>query len=756
MSISRASTETVGRGDMAARFRPRRVAGTLGPEGVPEHLLRDPSLDPNSAKRLIVAVDFGTTYSAVAYVALEEGEDPAYLDPSRICTVRNFPDDATFGNLDDQMRSEVPTEVIYPLDRHFRDKIAKGPASWNQLEEHGDREADHDVDLYDFDEGDEWLPFEREQPGRHGFQDDSGLAVFGQQGNDGHDPGQMETDEDNSFRWGYAAHEAWGRSATHAGANSKPLSRFKLLLDQSARTESIRADLWRTLDELKVKRVISKPLDVIVDFLASLLRHAKSGIENAGFDDSYRREMVLCVPAIWTQKACRDMQGALGKAMAMAGFPGVDTETNTIDNFFIVSEPEAAAAFVLTNERDISPEDTFVLLDAGGGTVDANTYTVSTATPLRLTKEVVEPGGGLHGSSYINQGFRQLLWDKLRNERYLNTEENTIRGCIEKIIINDFEYKLKRSFDCYTARGVKYFDLPGLRPNKDKNFGRGSFQIPVREIQAIFLERLEGIGHIMEQQIQAALGKDIKVEKVVLIGGFAGSISLRRYLQDRLKKFCREKNYPLPQLLCPNNTATAVARGAVLRAFNKERGPARHARTSYGVLRTEPYGDFPEEHSEANWTWDKHDGMAYVKGTIDWVFKLGQVVQPVWTCREFTCRHTFDYSPHAKLICLDLLYASDKSTESHYQLKHPKNAGAEKVGEIEVDFTFLRERGLIRPVKASVDAKGRTIGKRHYRVDYTMLIKIVDRDLQCFAIFQGKVMEKCKINIASAFRPGVK
>ena len=29
----------------------------------------------------------------------------------------------------------------------------------------------------------------------------------------------------------------------------------------------------------------------------------------------------------------------------------------------------------------------------GGGTVDANTYTVSRKSPLRLTHEVVEPGG---------------------------------------------------------------------------------------------------------------------------------------------------------------------------------------------------------------------------------------------------------------------------------------------------------------------------------------------------------------------------
>ncbi|KAK0715390.1 hypothetical protein B0H67DRAFT_580613, partial [Lasiosphaeris hirsuta] len=49
---------------------------------------------------------------------------------------------------------------------------------------------------------------------------------------------------------------------------------------------------------------------------------------------------------------------------------------------------------------------------------------------------------------------------------------------------------------------------------------------------------------------------------------------------------------------------------------------------------------------------------------------------------------------------------SDRSTELHYQQKHPKNAGAEKVGEIIVDFIFLRGEGLIRPIDAGVEGNG--------------------------------------------------
>ncbi|KAK0620779.1 hypothetical protein B0T14DRAFT_522135 [Immersiella caudata] len=603
MSFSRASTVTLGREYGPVRYRVNPLDRTE-PEQVSDHLL-DSLDDPAPQKRLIVAVDFGTTYSAVAYAALEKGEDPTDLDTSRIYTVQNYPDDANVSSLDDQMRSEVPTEVIYPLDRHFRQK--DGPYAVHDNHDDADPAADDDAF--------------RDAP----FDAHSRLAVFGQHGTYETDPIFIE--EETTFRWGYGAHEAWGRSAAHTDPNSKPLACFKLLLDSTARTQAIRMRLNETLGELKKKRVIKHNLDVIVDFLTCLLRHAKTDIENAGYDESYKREMVMCVPAIWTQKACRDMQSAMAKAMVLSGFPGVDLEDKTIESLFIVSEPEAAAAFVLETERGISPGDTFILLDAGGGTVDANTYTVTTATPLRLDREVVPPGGGLHGSNYINQGFRTLLENLLADETYLNTDESTIQSCIEKIIINEFEYKVKRTFDCYTARNPKSFDIPGLRANQEKKFQRGNVKILADDIKGIFLEHLEGVARIMEEQLLAALGRNIKVQKVLLIGGFASSISLRKFLRDRLDKFCASRNYPVPAFLPAlkrgilEHTATAVARGAVLRALNKNGGPSRHAKTSYGIWRSEEYGAFPE-HAEAKKSYDKHDGLEYAAATIDWVLKL--------------------------------------------------------------------------------------------------------------------------------------
>jgi hypothetical protein len=76
-----------------------------------------------------------------------------------------------------------------------------------------------------------------------------------------------------------------------------------------------------------------------------------------------------------------------------------------------------------------------------------------------------------------------------------------------------------------------------------------------------------------------------------------------------------------PKRRLTHSSATAVARGAVLRAFNKERGPRRYARSSYGILRTEIWKEFPE-HAEGKKAYDPHDGQPYAFNTIDWMLRL--------------------------------------------------------------------------------------------------------------------------------------
>jgi hypothetical protein len=312
--------------------------------------LEDPYAESkNFAKRLIIAVDFGTTYSAVSYVALEQGESERYLDLDRIRSIQNFPDDWNYGDSSDRMRCEVPTEVIYPLNRKFREQEIEG----NTMRKEGHAQ--------------EHMAFEGNRPPVHDYHDaqasgfdwgsNEGLQVFGQTDSEEDDRMSVD-DESTSFRWGYGVHEAWRLQATHADPNNQALSRFKLLLDDSATTLHIRTQLGRTLGDLKRRKIIADHRHVIADFLTCLLRHTKSELASAGFDERYRMELVLCVPAIWSQKACRDMQTALAMAMKQARFDGVNLQKdkNSIEDLFIVSEPEAATAYQLaeSRERDVA------------------------------------------------------------------------------------------------------------------------------------------------------------------------------------------------------------------------------------------------------------------------------------------------------------------------------------------------------------------------------------------------------------------
>ncbi|CVK87782.1 related to hsp70 protein [Fusarium mangiferae] len=717
MSLSRASTMT------------------LGPDNGPSYHIDDDLLDhigsESCEKRLIIAVDFGTTYSSVSYVEIPKDCPPDVVDPRSIRSIRNYPDTLDF-NVKDNMLMEVPSEVIYPLNRHFReqDSLIRSQEGLESASSDSDeQETHHDAPS----NGVQYLD----------IRDDDGDTT-------------MNIDTADQFHWGYKVHELWALPATHSDPSNLPLSRFKLLLDDSPMTERVRRDLNSTLNTLKSRKVVYGPLHVIADYLTYLLDHTQSQLRQLGYEDSCPKEMVLCVPAIWNQQACRDMQKCLAVAMKRTNLRGVDVQNNSIENLFIVSEPEAAAAHMLAYSTQIRSGQSFVLLDAGGGTVDANTYRVSNEEPLRLEHEIVQPGGGLHGSSYLNEDFKAYLLNLLAEETYLERGSETINGIVERVMIEQFEPKLKRNFDCYQRSTTKQLAISGLRDSPEKGFRRGCVVMSTTIIKEIFMKRLHSIFEIVKRQLDEALSNGCEVENVVLIGGFGSSISLVKFLEKSLAEYSRQNNCHV-KLLLPedkNTMANAVSLGAVLRAMNKNHGPERRARSSYGILRAEPFKEYPE-HQGMNPSYDRHDGLPYIKKTIDWVLKLGAMVPSVWNCEPFTCTHTFDAWPPRPLLCREILYVSDHSTRSHYRLSHPNNKGAQEVGEIVVDFSDLLEKGLT-PVEPIVYEDGRTLGKRHYRVNFTMIIQVIDRDLRCYAIYNQETRKKCRINIASGFRPGVK
>ena len=84
----------------------------------------------------------------------------------------------------------------------------------------------------------------------------------------------------------------------------------------------------------------------------------------------------------------------------------------------IISEPEAAALYALTalDPHGIKIGDTFMLCDAGGGTVDLITYQVSALKPILKLTEASPGSGSKCGAVFLNHRFGEYLEGKLGNE----------------------------------------------------------------------------------------------------------------------------------------------------------------------------------------------------------------------------------------------------------------------------------------------------------------------------------------------------
>jgi molecular chaperone DnaK (HSP70) len=149
------------------------------------------------------------------------------------------------------------------------------------------------------------------------------------------------------YFWGYGIQKEIKRDMDPQKFNR--IAKSKLLLDQSEHTEETRDSLAPILKRLKRKGInkIKENEDVIAHYLTELFKHTKKRLQiSREYVEGEPIEHVLCVPASWSQDACRKMQKAMNIATKNAQF-------GNADDLFLVSEPEASAAFVIGKGRQV-------------------------------------------------------------------------------------------------------------------------------------------------------------------------------------------------------------------------------------------------------------------------------------------------------------------------------------------------------------------------------------------------------------------
>jgi hypothetical protein len=283
-------------------------------------------------ERLIVAIDFGTTFSSVAYARLSIGMSPEDVDldhhVSCIGKFKGFEVPAQ-GLLEPPQA--VPSILWYDdgQTKSWRNVLSNRD---NYDAQRFDDEDDRDDSSSDDDDS--------EDQGSHSHFDDRNEI---RQSATERFKASAGTLEDQ--RWGFDVQ----RHLSHLELpreEAQPLTKFKLNLVAGAETDDVRTELRPILASLKKKGLIDYDTDIYKHFFSHLLRHTKEQLQQSDQLHEYTvLQFVLCVPAEWPGSACQIMQTALEEAVKDVGLS--HNAMNDVCNLFMISEPEAAAECIL-------------------------------------------------------------------------------------------------------------------------------------------------------------------------------------------------------------------------------------------------------------------------------------------------------------------------------------------------------------------------------------------------------------------------
>lgn len=201
----------------------------------------------------------------------------------------------------------------------------------------------------------------------------------------------------------------------------------------------------------------------IVDYLSLLGAEVLQILTNhlgAELIKEYELKYVITVPAIWSERATQRTKLAFQDAMDLRGS----------QNITVLSEPEAAAISELqrSKNRIVNAGECFMILDAGGGTVDLISYVIRQLHPL-VVDEAVRGSGDVCGGATVTDRFRTWLLSKIGDLEYF--EDEVLRDAVEF-----FEERVSdsRCEPKYYYRVERLIILPDQTSGSLRSFGEQS------------------------------------------------------------------------------------------------------------------------------------------------------------------------------------------------------------------------------------------------------------------------------------------
>lgn len=375
-------------------------------------------------------------------------------------------------------------------------------------------------------------------------------------------------------------------------------------------------------------------LDIISDYLRLFHEHVIEQIQKTkGFEQYKQQEYRYCltVPAIWSDKAKASMRESAVRA-------GLISDIDPIERLELISEPEAAAAYCENRYRSLSlgNDDIFMIVDAGGGTVDLVTYLIEDQKSPRTLREITKGHGDTCGSAFIDQNMRRFL------ELRLGDGAKEMPTCVFESMMDTFIEKIKPNYrgdeDQYLmeapAAALQYIESHLLNENGYMTFGRDELE------RLVFAPVLNQTVELVEEQLKKV---DRFVNAIFLVGGFGSS----SYLYDELKK--KFDSSFVGEIAMPPRGELAVAEGAIYYALNPTLVTSKILRRSYGVQAHLLFQQGIDPESSAVFT---SDGLKRCSTRFEAIAKKGHSIRVDEKVKK---TYWVEYPNHTKVD----LYASD-------------------------------------------------------------------------------------------------
>ncbi|XP_014783162.1 heat shock 70 kDa protein 12A, partial [Octopus bimaculoides] len=266
------------------------------------------------------------------------------------------------------------------------------------------------------------------------------------------------------------------------------------------------------------------------------------------------------------------------------------------DQLLIALEPEAAslhcrkwpASTLLGtsqpegNKPTFEPGTKYLVIDAGGGTIDVVAHKVRRDGRIR---ELFRATGGAWGGTVIDRQFLKLMVQIFGEAFMKEFQSNHPKDYVE--LLQDFEVK-KRGEGESIRVSLPYnfcnfrFDGKSVQEvikayasecNNEVKFSGGKLVLSPNKVSSLFYDALEQINDHVQSLLDSSKMKDTKY--IFLVGGFAESV--------RLQRSVKEKFGERVTVLIPEEASLAVVRGAVAFGHDPSTICKRICRFTYGV-----------------------------------------------------------------------------------------------------------------------------------------------------------------------------